>query len=455
MIKPFEENSFLYGANGDFIAELYQTYLENPLLVSEEWQSFFKDLGDNLDQARQDWQGPSWGSAMPLEGELDAPSNKPVAKDTKATKSNVDGVAQETLDAIRALMLIRAYRVRGHLEANLDPLKIAEQSPHPELNPAHYGFTEDDWDHPIFVDGRLGMQFATLREIYAALRATYCNTVGVEFMHMQDPDKKDWVQFKIEGEHDKRTHTAAEQKILLDLLTQATVFEEYLDSKYKGAKRFGLDGGESTVPALEQLIFTSSQLGVEQVIIGMAHRGRLNVLANTMKKPMEMMFAEFQGEFIMPEEAQGSGDVKYHLGTSADRMFGDKKVHLSLTANPSHLEAVDPVVLGKVRAKQDMIGDTERAKVMGVLLHGDAAFAGQGLVSETLDLSDLDGYKTGGTIHIIINNQIGFTTSPTFSRSSPYCSDSAKAIQAPIFHVNGDDPDAVAYVAGGGVSFAV
>ena len=288
---------------------------------------------------------------------------------------------------------------------------------------------------------------ANLRQIVHALRETYCGSIGVEYMHIQDPDQKNWLQMRIEGSRNQRDFTERGKKAILQSLTNAELFEKFLDKKYTGTKRFGLDGGETTIPALEQIIKRGSQLGLKEVVIGMAHRGRLNILANFMAKPFQAIFSEFQGNAANPEEIQGSGDVKYHLGTSADREFDGRTVHLSLTANPSHLEAVNTVVLGKVRAKQRQRGDVQGEQVMAIILHGDAAFAGQGLVPETLELSELDGYKTGGTIHFIINNQIGFTTNPVASRSGPYCSDVAKMVQAPIFHVSGDDPEAVLHVA--------
>ncbi len=266
-------------------------------------------------------------------------------------------------------------------------------------------------------------------------------------MHIQDPAQKAWIQERIESIRNQTEFTAKGKLAILERLTAAEVFERFLDRKYTGTKRFGLDGGETTIPALEQILKRGSQLGVNEVVVGMAHRGRLNVLANFIGKPFSAIFSEFQGNPANPEDVQGSADVKYHLGTSADREFDGRNVHMSLTANPSHLEAVNTVVLGKVRAKQNQKHDTERSGTMALLLHGDAAFAGQGLVAETLDLSELKGYRIGGTMHFIINNQIGFTTNPVQSRSGPYCSEVAKIVQAPIFHVNGDDPEAVVHVA--------
>jgi len=344
-------------------------------------------------------------------------------------------------------MLIRVYRVRGHLMAKFDPLGLEGKKYHPELDPKTYGFTEDDMDRPIFLDNVLGLETATLRQIVDILRVTYCGSIGVEFMHIQHPDEKAWIQNRIEGIRNQTQFTAKSRRTILDRLIEAEEFEKFLHVKFTGTKRFGLDGGETTIPALEQILKRASQLGVQEVVIGMAHRGRLNVLANIMNKPYVAIFSEFQGRALRPDDVQGSGDVKYHLGTSADRSFDGEEIHLSLAANPSHLEAVDPVVIGKVRAKQTQRGDSQRGQVMGLLLHGDAAIAGQGLAAECFAMSELKGYRVGGTIHVIINNQIGFTTSPSYSRSSPYCSDVAKMVQAPIFHVNGDDPEAVVHVA--------
>lgn len=349
-------------------------------------------------------------------------------------------------DSLRALMMIRAYRVRGHLGAQLDPLDLEKPKYHAELDPLTYGFTAYDFERPIYMDGILGFDhMATLREILAKLKSSYCGHIGVEFMHILDPDQKAWIQHQFEQE--APTFSDFEKKKILKDLIRAELFEKFIHVKYPGAKRFGLDGGESLLPALEALLLHMGEKGVDEIAMGMSHRGRLCVLANFLNQPMRMIFAQFNGTNIYKGEFDfGSGDVKYHQGFSNQRTVLGKKIHLSLTANPSHLEAVDPVTLGKVRAKQLLQGDSDRKKILGVLLHGDAAFAGQGMVAETLELSGLPGYRTGGTIHIIINNQIGFTTSPPHSRSSSYSSDVAKVIQAPIFHVNGDDPEAVVRV---------
>ena len=462
--------SFLNGANATFVAELYANYLDQPQSVDPEWGEFFATLHDDARALLEDLRGASWAprdarvigetngtmgrtngaraghadaarNGAPLKG---APLSYGAGGDSQASP---DQVRRATLDSIRALMLIRAYRVRGHLEASLDPLGLLKPDAHPELDPRTYGFAESDLDRPIFINYVLGLETATMRQIIDVVRETYCGNIGVEFMHIQGPEEKAWIQERIEGIRNHTEFTEQGKQAILGALTRAEIFEQFLDKKYTGAKRFGLEGGESLIPALEQLVKRGGQLGLRELVIGMPHRGRLNVLANFMDKPFRAMFSEFEGNSPNPDDVMGSGDVKYHLGTSSDRSFDGNNVHLSLTPNPSHLEAVNTVVLGKVRAKQQLRSDTERDKVMGLLMHGDAAFAGQGLVAETLDLSQLRGYRTGGTFHLIVNNQIGFTTNPTAARSSPYSSDVAKMIQSPIFHVNGDDPESAVHVA--------
>ena len=459
--QELERNSFLYGPNGPFIADLYGRFLDDPASVDPSWQGFFRELDEDARAVVQSLRGASWtpksrledgngatGGAMGGGAEEVADSVAAVAEGVTAGGAiTPEDVRAATIDSIRALMLIRAFRVRGHLEADLDPLRVNEIEPHPELDPRSYGFTDEDFDRPIFINYVLGLETATLNDIVKAVRETYCGKIGIEFMHIQDPAQKAWIQERIESIHNVTDFSETGKRAILERLTAAETFERFLDKKYTGTKRFGLDGGESAIPALEQILKRGGQLGLEEVVIGMPHRGRLNVLANFMGKSFSAIFSEFQGGAAHPEDIGGSGDVKYHLGTSSDREFDGNVVHLSLTANPSHLEAVNPVVVGKVRPKQIQREDTDRTKVMALLMHGDAAFAGQGLVAETLDLSELKGYRTGGTIHFIVNNQIGFTTNPVHSRSGPYCSDVAKMIQAPIFHVNGDDPEAVVHVA--------
>ena len=344
-------------------------------------------------------------------------------------------------------MIIRAYRIRGHLVADLDPLGMRSITPHPELDPKSYGFTDADMDRPIFIDNVLGLQIATMREILSIVKRTYCGTFALQYMHISNPEEAGWLKERIEGLGKEIQFSREGRKAILNKMVEAEGFEKFLHVKYMGTKRFGLDGGESLIPAMEQIIKRGGSLGVKDIVIGMPHRGRLSVLANVMQKPYRAIFNEFQGGSSKPEDVDGSGDVKYHLGASSDREFDSNTVHLSLTANPSHLEAVNPVVIGKVRAKQDQYKDKDRTSVMPILLHGDAAFAGQGVVAECFALSGLRGHKAGGTMHIVVNNQIGFTTAPHFSRSSPYPTDNALVVEAPIFHVNGDDPEAVVHAA--------
>lgn len=444
------EASFLTGANAAFIAELYQRYLDDPSSVDPSWIGMFKELMDDPAALAREVSGPAWGrSGTRVIGAVDpdAPAGGNKKKSSGGGSVSEVDVRARALDSIRALMLIRTYRVRGHLMATLDPLGINEPTPHPELDYRTYGFTEADLDREIFVDDAFGLEKSTLRQILSLLRKTYCDTIAVEFMHIQHPEQKAWIQERIETPRAPGDGPALGRRVIYERLCEAEGFEKFLQVKYTGTKRFGLEGGEATIPAIEQILHRGSQIGVEEVVIGMAHRGRLNVLTNIMRKPFRAMFSEFQGNSSKPDEVQGSGDVKYHLGTSVDREFDGKKVHLSLQANPSHLETVDPIVLGKVRARQTQLGDTARTRVLGLLLHGDAAFSGQGVVAECFGMSQLKGYRTGGTIHLVINNQIGFTTAPQYSRSGTYCTEIAKMVQAPILHVNGDDPDAVVHAA--------
>jgi 2-oxoglutarate dehydrogenase E1 component len=444
----FTTDTFLSGANAPYIADLYRRFIEDPSSVDPSWASFFSELHDDARVVLNEARGASWapavGSGNGSPGAIAPPAR---AGAPAPVRPSFADSRQAIIDSVRALMLIRVYRVRGHLMARFDPLGLEGKKYHPELDPKTYGFTEADMDRPIFLDNVLGLETATLRQIVEILRETYCGSIGVEFMHIQHPDEKAWIQQRIEGIRNQTQFTARGKRTILERLIEAEEFERFLHVKFTGTKRFGLDGGEATIPALEQILKRGSQLGIKEAVLGMAHRGRLNVLANIMCKSYVAIFSEFQGHAAHPDDVQGSGDVKYHLGTSADRSFDGDDIHLSLTANPSHLEAVDPVVLGKVRAKQTQRGDAQRSHVMGILIHGDAAIAGQGLAAECFGLSELKGYRVGGTVHFIINNQIGFTTSPSYSRSSPYPSDVAKMVQAPIFHVNGDDPEAVVHVA--------
>jgi 2-oxoglutarate dehydrogenase E1 component len=349
-------------------------------------------------------------------------------------------------DSIRAMMLIRTYRVRGHLAAKLDPLGMTKQDLPPDLTPEYHGFTGAELDKPVYVGGTLGLNWTSVRAVVDILRANYCGPVGLEYMHIADVEERRFFQERMEGADKTIGFTPEGKRAILAKVIEAEQYEKFLGRKYVGTKRFGLDGGEAMIPALESFVKQGGALGVREIVIGMPHRGRLNVLANVMAKPYRVIFHEFSGGSANPDDVGGSGDVKYHLGTSTDREFDGIKVHMSLAPNPSHLEAVDPVVLGKVRAIQTMRDDlAEHVQVLPILLHGDAAFAGQGIVWECLGFSGIRGYNTGGCIHFIVNNQVGFTTSPQFARSSPYPSDVAKGVQAPILHVNGDDPEAVTF----------
>jgi 2-oxoglutarate dehydrogenase E1 component len=453
-----EQTSFLFGANAPFIEELYERYLGDPNAVDTEWRTFFEALGEHKSDVLAEMRGASWApNGAHVIGALDvdslpSPANRNVKGNGAALPAAIankteDEIRAAALDTSRAFLLIRSYRIRGHLEADLDPLGLVRQARHRELDPATYGFGDGDWDRPILIFGSLGLgESATLRQIWDRLRKTYCGKIGVEYMHISDPDQKAWIQERIEHVENRTEFTPEGRRMILERVVEAEGLERYLGVKFVGTKRFGLDGGESMIPGIEQILKRGGQLGIRDVVIGMPHRGRLNTLVHVLHKSYMALFSEFQGRSSQPEEMRGSGDVKYHLGASADREFDGTTIHVSLAPNPSHLEAVNPVVLGKARAKQDQRGDTERSQVMAILMHGDAAFAGQGLVAESLDLSDLGGYRIGGTIHFVVNNQIGFTTLPTYSRSGPYCTEIAKIVQAPILHVNGDDPEAVVHV---------
>ncbi|MBI1272871.1 MAG: 2-oxoglutarate dehydrogenase E1 component [Alphaproteobacteria bacterium] len=455
------ESSFLTGANADFIADLYVRYLQNPGSVDASWAAFFADLKDDPASLNSERRGASWTPAAPVEktaangqaagnGQIVAmPTTVPVPQQGTGAPEEV---LTATRDSVRALMMVRAYRIIGHLQANLDPLGIIPKPYVADLDPAHYGFGDADMDRRIFIDGVLGLQHATLRQILDIVQRTYSGNIGVEFMHIQSQEEKYWIQERTENVNYKTRYNKDDKLFLLQRLVAAEGFERFCQTKFVGTKRFGVEGGEAMIAALEIILRRGAREGLKEAVFGMAHRGRLNVLTNILGKPFTTMFAEFQGMAAYPDSVMGSGDVKYHLGTSTDREFDGRRVHLTLNANPSHLEFVNPVVVGRVRAKQqqysgqvDVLPEA-RNQVCGILIHGDAAFAGQGVVPETLMLSELKGYRTGGTIHFVINNQIGFTTTPQYSRSGVYCTDVAKMVQAPIFHVNGDDVEAVAHV---------
>ncbi len=441
-----KKTSFLSGVNSEFINQFYSDYLLDPKSLPEGWRKFFEGLSEDEKLVLEDLKGPSWSPEKKFKKINFQNKEEKIEKEFDNLDLNIKSIKEASKDSVRAIMLIRAYRIRGHLIANLDPLTIQKKEEHPELKPETYGFTKKDYSRKIFLDGVLGLQYANLSQILDILKRTYCSTIGYEFMHMGDPDEKAWIRDRIEGPEKEIIFTENGKKAILNKIIQAEGFEKYLHVKFVGTKRFGLDGGESLIPALEQIIKRGGNLGVKEIKIGMPHRGRLNVLANVMGKPFRAIFSEFFGKSVSASK-DFEGDVKYHLGASSNREFDGNSVHISLTDNPSHLEAVNPVVLGQVRAKQFFHKDKERKKVIPVLIHGDAAFAGQGIVAECFAMSGLPGHNIGGTIHIIVNNQIGFTTAPRFARSSPYPSDVAKIAQAPIFHVNGDDPEAVVHCA--------
>jgi 2-oxoglutarate dehydrogenase E1 component len=441
-------NALPTAVSADFLTDLYANYRKDRTSVDASWAGFFDSLGDDAASLIAEHTGPSWAKRQPAN--TDDPTILPTpapAKDAKGAPQGAGGVSLDQLkaavaDSKGANLLIREFRVRGHLEATLDPLGLWVRDEHPELYPQAYGFKPSDLDRPIIINA-LGLQTATLKEITTRLRQFYCGTTAYEFMHVQDPEQRNWMIQQIEKDMPALQPSKAEQQEILQDLIKAEGLEQFLQKKYTGTKRFGLEGGESSIVAVEEILRYGASKGINEVAFGMAHRGRLNVLTNVLQKSFVSLFAEFQGASNKPDDVQGSGDVKYHMGASADRNFNGNMVHVSLAPNPSHLEAVNPVVMGRVRAKQLQHKDVKRTATMGILIHGDAAFPGQGVVSETLLLSGLEGYKTGGTIHIIHNNQIGFTTTPEYGRFTPYPTEVAKSVQAPIVHVNGDDPEAV------------
>ena len=435
-------DSFLNSANAPYVAELYFKYTQNPKSIDESWKSFFSSLNEDELSIISDFGGPEWKKRDT--NVIDDISFDKVVRSSSAVDFN--SFKTSTLDSIRALRLIRAYRINGHLIANLDPLNLHKKNYHPELDYKSYGFSDNDLDREIFIDGSLGLETATLNEIIQILNKTYASSIGVEFLHIQSVEQKQWVQERIEEVHNKTNFTTQGKKAIFQRLVESELFEQYLDKKFLGTKRYGVEGGESMIPGIEQIVKQSCLAGVQDIYFGTAHRGRLTLLATVLGMPYRGILSKFQGSLNDPNEVLGSGDVKYHLGVSSDREFDGKSIHLSLTPNPSHLEAVDPVVAGKVRAKQTLLQDKTTDKVFGILIHGDAAMAGQGIVAETFAMSQLRGFRTGGIIHFVINNQIGFTTTPHYGRSAPYCTEIAKMVQAPIFHVNGDDPEAVVHV---------
>ena len=432
----FKQQSFLNKSNSQFIEEMYVRFIENDPELPDSWKKYFSDLNEDLNSVTKEITGPTWG---PKKISIDPKRNKKI-------EENLSGSEKEKVDSIKAIALIRAYRIRGHLIANLDPLGLMKRDYLYELHPNDHGFKSEDFNRKIYLNSYMDVGYASVNEIIAKLRKVYCSSIGAEYMHITNPTEKVWFRERMEKDENQINFTEKGKDAILNKIIQAEGFEKFLAKKYVGTKRFGLDGAESLIPALEQIIKRGGQLGVKEIKIGMSHRGRLNVLANVLQKSYKRIFNEFAGEFASSSE-DSTGDVKYHLGASSDRTFDGNSVHVSLTDNPSHLEAVNPVVLGQTRAKQYFHNDKERKKVIPLLIHGDAAFAGQGVVAECFAMSGLKGHNTGGTIHIIVNNQIGFTTSPRFARSSPYPSDLGKIVEAPILHCNGDDPEAVVHCA--------
>jgi 2-oxoglutarate dehydrogenase E1 component len=445
----YDKVSFLNKSNSEFIEQMYLRFIQKDDSLPESWQKYFSEIGDEANVIVKEINGPSWS---PSKKKVDISEIQKKLKENEAKLSkekieyNIDekNSTKTNSDSINAVALIRAYRQRGHLIAKLDPLGMMKSEYLDELHPKYYGFHKEDYQKKIYLDGVINRQYSTVKGILSFLKKTYCGPIGYEFMHIANPTERKWFRDRVEKDKNSLTFTKNGKEAILNKLIQAEGFEKYLHTKYVGTKRFGLDGGEALIPALEQIIKIGGQFKIKEVKIGMSHRGRLNVLANVLQKSYKKIFNEFAGE-INSSSDEGAGDVKYHLGASSNREFGDDPVHVSLTDNPSHLEAVNPVVLGQTRAKQYFHEDKERNKVIPILIHGDASFAGQGVVAECFAMSGLPGHNTGGTIHIIVNNQIGFTTSPRFARSSPYPSDVAKMVEAPIIHVNGDDPEAVTY----------
>ena len=435
----FEKTGFLNKSNSAFIEQMYLQYINQDPNLPSSWKNYFEEIGEEIDTIVNEINGPSWS---PKKNKISIKNVQELSKEN--SQINELEVVKSNANSIKAVAMIRSYRQRGHLIAKLDPLGMMKSEYLDELHPESYGFEKDDYDKKIFLDGIINHEYSSIREILKFLKDKYCGSIGYEYMHIANPTERKWFRDRVEKTDDFK-FTQNGKEAILNKLIQAEGFEKFLHTKYVGTKRFGLDGGESLIPALEQIIKIGGQSQVKEVKIGMSHRGRLNVLANVLQKSYKRIFNEFAGE--ISGSADGAGDVKYHLGASSNREFDGNSVHVSLTDNPSHLEAVNPVVLGQTRAKQFFHKDKERKKVIPILIHGDAAFAGQGVVAECFAMSGLPGHNTGGTIHIIVNNQIGFTTSPRFARSSPYPSDIAKMVEAPIIHVNGDDPEAVVYAA--------
>ena len=440
----YKKTSFLNKSNSAFIEQMYVKYVNNDPNLPESWKKYFIDIGDDINSIVKEVNGPSWSPRKNKIDESKILENEIEILESQNKEIDQNDIVASNSNSIKAVSLIRAYRQRGHLLSKVDPLEMRESEYLDELHPENYGFKKDDYSKKIYLDGVLNKEYSNIKEILSVLRKIYCGNIGYEYMHISNPTERKWFRDRVEKDENALKFTVNGKNAILNKLIQAEGFEKFLHTKYVGSKRFGLDGGESLIPALEQIIKIGGQSNIKEVKIGMSHRGRLNVLANVLQKSYKRIFNEFAGEINNTEE-DSAGDVKYHLGASSDREFDGNVVHVSLTDNPSHLEAVNPVVLGQTRAKQFFHKDAKRNKVIPILIHGDAAFAAQGVVAECFAMSGLPGHNTGGTIHIIVNNQIGFTTSPRFARSSPHPSDIAKMVEAPIIHVNGDDPEAVVY----------
>ena len=438
-----ENETFLTGSNAPYVAELYFKFQTDRKSIDPSWVNFFASLNEDEISVLEDFNGPTWKKRKTkIIKNLNYEAIKNIVP-----KIESQSFKHSTLDSIKALRIIRAYRMNGHLIADLDPLNISLKKYHSELDYKSFGFKEEDLNKVIFIHGSLGLEFAKLKDILKILKETYSSYVGVEFLHIQDPEQKQWIQERIEESRNTTNFTNKGKKFIHERLLHSEKFEKYLNKKFIGTKRYGIEGGEATIPGLEQIVKQACLAGIKEIEIGTAHRGRLTILATIFDVSYREIMSRFQGDLNDPNEVLGTGDVKYHLGVSTDREFENKKIHLTLSPNPSHLEAVNPVVIGKVRAKQTILNDKNNQKIMSILIHGDAAMAGQGIVGETFAMSQLRGFRTGGTVHFVINNQIGFTTMPVYGRSAPYCTEIAKMVQAPIFHVNGDQPEAVVHVA--------
>jgi len=445
----YKKTSFLNKSNSAFIEQMYLKFINKDSDLPESWRNYFLEIGEEIDLVVKEINGPTWSPQKKkidlneIQKKIDNEEQK-LSIEKKNNHIDKTEIKKINRDSIRAVSLIRSYRQRGHLISKVDPLEIRESEYLDELHPDSYGFNKEDYQKRIYLDGITNKDYSNIKEILSFLRKTYCGSIGYEYMHISNPTERKWIRDRVEKDENALQFTKNGKNAILKKLIQAEGFEKFLNTKFVGTKRFGLDGAESLIPALEQIIKIGGQYKIKEVKIGMPHRGRLNVLANILQKSYKRIFNEFAGE-ITGVGKDAAGDVKYHLGASSDREFDGNSVHVSLTDNPSHLEAVNPVVLGQARAKQFFHKDKERNKVIPILIHGDAAFAGQGIIAECFAMSGLPGHNTGGTIHIIVNNQIGFTTSPRFARSSPHPSDVAKMVDAPIIHANGDNPEAVVY----------